>query len=223
MSSHRTCIYKVWHLYVFWNEFLNCHKKSKLRDNSCSVSLKTRPSTPTNLKPYKCKFCEKTFSQSSNLKTHSRIHTDVCITQWYFNILLDGKSFSLTSHFKLLEYSVLSSSTSFNVSVWSMSVSEGRYSTTKGLLDTTLCDKVCQSLAAVRWFSPGTPVSSTNKTDLHDVTEIWVIGTDCIYIYSCKSNYNTITKVPNNNLNLHLILYVFIHMINISIKLTSTM
>ena len=27
-------------------------------------------------------------------------------------------------------------------------------------------------LLAVRWFSPGTPVSSTNKTDLHDVTEI---------------------------------------------------
>jgi len=23
-----------------------------------------------------------------------------------------------------------------------------------------------------RWFSPGTPVSSTNKTDRHDVTEI---------------------------------------------------
>jgi hypothetical protein len=22
------------------------------------------------------------------------------------------------------------------------------------------------------WFSPGTPVSSTNKTDLHDITEI---------------------------------------------------
>jgi poly-D-alanine transfer protein DltD len=26
----------------------------------------------------------------------------------------------------------------------------------------------------VRWFSPGTPVSSTNKTDLHDITEILV-------------------------------------------------
>jgi hypothetical protein len=23
-----------------------------------------------------------------------------------------------------------------------------------------------------RWFSPGTPVSSTNKTDRHDITEI---------------------------------------------------
>jgi hypothetical protein len=37
---------------------------------------------------------------------------------------------------------------------------------------TTLCDNVCQWLAAGRWFSPGTPVSSTNKTDLHDIAEI---------------------------------------------------
>ena len=37
---------------------------------------------------------------------------------------------------------------------------------------TTLCDKVCQWLATGWWFSPGTPVSSTNKTDHHDITEI---------------------------------------------------
>ena len=37
---------------------------------------------------------------------------------------------------------------------------------------TTLCDKVCQWLATGRWFSPGPPVSSTNKTDHHDITEI---------------------------------------------------
>ena len=42
----------------------------------------------------------------------------------------------------------------------------------RGVLSTTLCDKVCQWLAADRWFSPGTPVSSSNKTDLHDITEI---------------------------------------------------
>jgi hypothetical protein len=42
----------------------------------------------------------------------------------------------------------------------------------RGVLDTTLCDKVCQLLAAGRWFSPGTPVSSTNKTDRYDLTEI---------------------------------------------------
>ena len=33
---------------------------------------------------------------------------------------------------------------------------------------TKLCDKVCQWLAAVRWLSQGTPVSS-NKTDRHDM------------------------------------------------------
>jgi hypothetical protein len=37
---------------------------------------------------------------------------------------------------------------------------------------TTLCDKVCQWFATGRWFSPGPPVSSTNKTDRHDITEI---------------------------------------------------
>jgi hypothetical protein len=31
---------------------------------------------------------------------------------------------------------------------------------------TTLCDKLCQ------WFSLGPPVSSTNKTERHDITEI---------------------------------------------------
>ena len=39
-------------------------------------------------------------------------------------------------------------------------------------LDKTLCEKVCHWLPAVRWFYPGTPVSSTNKTDLHDIAEI---------------------------------------------------
>jgi hypothetical protein len=36
----------------------------------------------------------------------------------------------------------------------------------------TLCDKDCQWLAAGQWFSPGTPVSSTNKTVRHDITKI---------------------------------------------------
>ena len=37
---------------------------------------------------------------------------------------------------------------------------------------TTLCDKVCQWLAAGRRFSPCTLVSSTNKTDSNAITEI---------------------------------------------------
>jgi hypothetical protein len=40
-----------------------------------------------------------------------------------------------------------------------------------GVLDAPLCEKVCQWLAAGLWFSPGTLVSPTKKTDLHDITE----------------------------------------------------
>jgi hypothetical protein len=35
-----------------------------------------------------------------------------------------------------------------------------------------LCDKVCQWLVVGLWFSLVTPVSSTNKTDNHNITEI---------------------------------------------------
>jgi hypothetical protein len=42
----------------------------------------------------------------------------------------------------------------------------------RGVLDTTLCDKVCQWLATCRWFSLYPQVSSTNETDRHDITEI---------------------------------------------------
>ena len=62
------------------------------------------------------------------------------------------------------------------------------------VLDTTLCDKVWQWLAAGRWVSPGTPVSSTDITeillkvasntinlnqnspaDIHDIDQTWAI------------------------------------------------
>ena len=38
--------------------------------------------------------------------------------------------------------------------------------------DATLCNKDCQWLATGWWFSPGTPVSFTNKTDHNAITEI---------------------------------------------------
>ena len=37
---------------------------------------------------------------------------------------------------------------------------------------TILCDKVYLWLEGSWWFSPCTPVSSTNKTDRHDIAEI---------------------------------------------------
>ena len=42
----------------------------------------------------------------------------------------------------------------------------------RGVLYTTLCDKVCQWLATGQWFFSGTPVSSINKTDCHNIAEI---------------------------------------------------
>jgi hypothetical protein len=42
----------------------------------------------------------------------------------------------------------------------------------RGVLDTTLFDKVCQWLAAGRWFSLGTRILASNKTDRHDLGEI---------------------------------------------------
>ena len=47
-----------------------------------------------------------------------------------------------------------------------------RIALTQGVFDTTLCDKVCLWLATGRWISPGTPVSSTNETDSHDITKV---------------------------------------------------
>jgi hypothetical protein len=41
----------------------------------------------------------------------------------------------------------------------------------RGVLKTSLWDQVCQWLATSQWFSPGTLVSFTNKTDCHDITE----------------------------------------------------
>ena len=39
-----------------------------------------------------------------------------------------------------------------------------------------------------RWFSPSTPVSSTNKTDNHDITEILLkVGLSIIPIQNCVS------------------------------------
>jgi hypothetical protein len=66
----------------------------------------------------------------------------------------------------------------------------------RGLLDTALhcvCDKGCQWLATGRWFSPGILVSSTNKTDRHDIAEILL-----------KVALNTINKIQTftyNNLD----------------------
>jgi hypothetical protein len=82
---------------------------------------------------------------------------------------------------------------------------------------TTLCDKDCQQLVAGQWFSPGTPFSSTNNTDRHDITEILL-----------KVALNTITLTLTPKLThltqLLMILYLFFLLRNYTngTKLTST-
>ena len=49
---------------------------------------------------------------------------------------------------------------------------EFEFGSWRGVLDTALCDKACQWLAADLWFSLCTPVSSTNKSYCHDIPVI---------------------------------------------------
>ena len=75
---------------------------------------------------------------------------------------------------------------------------------------TTLCDKVCQWLAAGRLFSPGTPVSSPNKIDRHDISEILIESA----IKQHKPNQPTL-KITNNETKLGIWLgYVRVMMFN---------
>jgi hypothetical protein len=55
-------------------------------------------------------------------------------------------------------------------------------------------DKVYQLLAHGRWFSPGTPVSSTTKTSRHDIAEILL-----------KVTLNTKNQIKSN----HHLLFIF--------------
>ena len=56
----------------------------------------------------------------------------------------------------------------------------------QGVLNTTLCDKVCHWLATGQWFSLGALPSSTSKTDCHNITEIFL-----------KVVLNTINQLTN--------------------------
>ena len=67
---------------------------------------------------------------------------------------------------------VVGFTTTYAISSYHHSSCESEPRSWRGVLDTTLCDKVCQWLATGRWFSPGTPVSSTYKTDNHDIIEL---------------------------------------------------
>jgi len=65
----------------------------------------------------------------------------------------------------------------------------------RGVLDTTLYDKVCQELAAGRWFSPGLRFPPAIKSDRHDIAEI-------------------LLKVSLNTITLYLIIVLWINQVS---------
>jgi hypothetical protein len=62
---------------------------------------------------------------------------------------------------------------------------------------------ICPLLAAGRWFSPGTPGSSTNKTDHHNTTEMLLkMALNTIALTRIKfkiSNTNKLTYRKSHN------------------------
>ena len=80
----------------------------------------------------------------------------------------------------------------------------------RDVLDTTLCDEVCQWLAASLWFSLGTPISSTNKTDRHDITKILlkVASSTISRIYDTSGRISlTRNIITRNELHVHWLIY----------------
>ena len=61
--------------------------------------------------------------------------------------------------------------------IWRQHIILSTSSSWRGLLDTTLYDKVWHRLATGRWFSSGTRVSHTSKSDRHDIAEQLLSGT----------------------------------------------
>jgi hypothetical protein len=70
------------------------------------------------------------------------------------------------------DHMVVGFSTSYAISAYHHWSSKFESRTWLGVLDITFGDKVDQWHAAGLWFSPGTLVSFTNKTDSHDIIEI---------------------------------------------------
>ena len=95
------------------------------------------------------------------------------LTLWYFSffiifhlLILRGPSWWWSHGSWIYNYLYNQFLSPLKLRVWTHSL--------RGVLDTTLCDKVCQWLVTGWWFSRGTPVSC-NNTDPHDITEILLI------------------------------------------------
>ena len=62
----------------------------------------------------------------------------------------------------------------------------------RGVLDTTICDKVCHWLVTVQWVSLGTPISSAKKTYITEIMLKVALNT-INQTYTKKFNSNNLT------------------------------
>ena len=67
-----------------------------------------------------------------------------------------------------------------------------------GVLNTTLCDKVCQWFEAGLWFSSGTPVSSTSLNFRLITLELY--GPDSVHINDGSAYHNTSCQIKFSSL-----------------------
>jgi hypothetical protein len=99
---------------------------------------------------------------------------------YYVVVSLIIRQSMITSNCCGHDHMVVGFTTTCTISAYNESSWEFEHDSWRGVID-TICDHVCQWLAAGRWFSLGTPVSSTNKTNHHNITEIllkMVLNTD---------------------------------------------
>ena len=93
---------------------------------------------------------------------------------FFFSFSLFKNVCSLTTSVVLFVFHLIKSlihTITESVSITTKVVSSSPHSW-RGVLDITLCDKICHWFATGLWFSPDTSFSSNNKTDRHDITEI---------------------------------------------------
>jgi hypothetical protein len=80
------------------------------------------------------------------------------------------------------------------------------------VLNTTVCDKICQWLAVGRWVSLCTLIIFTNKTDRHDINEILLkvalnTFTLCLSVMldSLSCSFTSISFLTNIHCSLHVV------------------
>jgi hypothetical protein len=95
-----------------------------------------------------------------------KLHSFKCSIKWQelVNFLSRSQELSKPWSYGSWIYNYLCNQCLSPLMLWVLISIRARY--------TILCDKVCQWLATGWWFSPGPPVSSTNKTYRQNITEI---------------------------------------------------